>query len=235
MTQTNTELKKGQIWHINPGKTTTTGSETWSNRPAIIVSNNVTCEKARFVEVVYLTTQKRKHRLPTHVDVISGDKKAIAMCEQTHTVDKSRIGFYIGSVDPTSMLEIDRALMFSLGIANTTKPSTIFKKWANAVDRYNVDLTESENQSDESAVNSDFIKNADGVTVKIKELVHKCAVYRNMYKMEHTIRKNQEETFNEVKKSLESLKNMYDLENVLSVLNKIGQSASNNSGEEEIF
>lgn len=235
MTQTNTELKKGQIWHINPGKTTTTGSETWSNRPAVIVSNNITCEKAKFVEVVYLTTQKRKHRLPTHVDVISGDKKAIALCEQTHTVDKSRIGFYIGSVDAASMLEIDKALMFALGIANTTKPSTLFKKWANAVERYNIDLTESEDTPNNFAADSIFIKDPDGVTVKIKELVHKCSVYKNMYKMEHTIRKNQENTFNEIKASLESLKNMYDLEKVLSALDKIGQSASNNNSKGGLF
>lgn len=234
------ELRKGQIWHINNGETTATGCETWSNRPALIVSNDVTCEKARFVEVVYLTTQKRKHRLPTHVSVISGTKKATALCEQIHTVDKSRIGFYIGTVDPETMLDIDRAIMFSFGIANTTKPSTLFKKWANAVDRYNIDLTEDypKGSDDNEEVAAEIAcLTPNDVNLKLKECIHKMSVYKNLYKMEHATRVNMEKSLSEVRGSIQSLKNMYDLESVLSVLDAIGQSANTEdvNDSEEMF
>lgn len=222
-----TELRRGQIWHINPGTTTTTGCETWSNRPAIIVSNDVTCEKSNFVEVVYLTTQKRKHRLPTHVNVISGGKKAIALCEQIHTVDKQRIGFYISTVDAEAMQDVDRALLFSLGVANTAKPSTLFKKWANAAERYNIDLTEDyPKDTDETSDVNASCACKDDVNLQLKELASKMAVYKRMYQMEHDARVNYEKTFEEIKEPLQSLKNMHDLESVLSILDGIGKSAN---------
>lgn len=133
-------IKRKEIYHINAGNTTTTGYEMWPERPAIIISNDVACEKAGFVNIIYLTTQrKNKKPLPTHIPVLSGDKTAIALCEQIYAVDKSRIGFKIGEITEEEMKEIEKAIMFSLGISNTVKPSTIFKKWANAVERYGID------------------------------------------------------------------------------------------------
>lgn len=131
-------VKKGEIWNIEKGNTTSTGTEIWSNRPAIIVSNEATNQKAGFVNVVYLTT-KDKREMPYHIKVNSGGKEAIAMCEQIFAVDKSRISFYIGEITPDELLEIDKALLFSLGISNSLRPNTLFTKWVNAVSRYNLD------------------------------------------------------------------------------------------------
>lgn len=132
-------IRRGEIYHIKAGNTTTTGYEMWPERPAVIISNDVACEKAGFVNVIYLTTQKRnKKPLPTHIEVMSGDKNATALCEQIYAVDKSRIGFKIGEITEEEMKNIEKAVMFSLGISNTVKPSTIFKKWANAVERYDI-------------------------------------------------------------------------------------------------
>lgn len=221
------ELARGQIWHINKGKTTTTGCEMWSNRPALIVGNDVDNKKADFVKVVYLTTQKRKHRLPTQIDVWSGNKKAIALCEQVHTVDKSRIGFYIGTVDAETMLDIDKALLFSFGIANTLKPSTLFKKWANAVDRYNIDLTEPYNEDSDDAVKTDIIATNEGdMNIKLKEMSCKLSAFKSLYKMEHDTRMIYEKGIEELKTYLNSLKNMHDLENALSVLDQISKFAN---------
>ncbi len=147
------EIHRGEIWHINEGQTTSTGCEMWSNRPAIIISNDVTCSKANFVEVVYLTTQFKKP-LPTHICVQSGNRQAIALCEQIFPVDKTRIGFYIGKINDDEMKEVEKALLFSLGISNTVKPSTLFKKWTNAVLRYGIDINSDENESTASAPSS---------------------------------------------------------------------------------
>lgn len=130
-------VKKGEIWNINQGNTSSTGTEIWSNRPAIIVSNDATNQKAGFVNVVYLTT-KDKREMPYHIKINSGGKEAIAMCEQIFAVDKSRISFYVGEITSEELLEIDKALLFSLGISNSLKPNTLFTKWVNAVTRYNL-------------------------------------------------------------------------------------------------
>lgn len=207
-TEFDKELKRGQIWQINSCNTTTTGCEMWADRPAIIISNDVTCAKAGFVNIVYLTTQKRKRRLPTHIDVVSGDKKAIALCEQIHTVDKKRIGFYIDTVESSVMTDIDRAIMFSLGIANTAKPSTIFKKWANAVERYDIDLTETESRltdSDELEIKrilengDDKLIELEGANNAIERTRMLYFLYRDLYQHEHLMRKEAESALKEIK------------------------------------
>ena len=168
--------KKGEIWNIDQGDTTSTGTEIWANRPAIIVSNDATNAKAGFVNVVYLTTSP-KREMPYHIPVKSGDKMATALCEQIFAVDKSRISFYIDSISPEEMLEIDKALLFSLGISNSIKPNTLFKKWINAVSRYKIDLTGN------PLTNSDFLPNQSNEnrfdTVESPEQIIR---ERNMYK-----------------------------------------------------
>lgn len=68
-------VQKGEIWNIEQGSTTPTGTEIWANRPAIIVSNNSTNAKAGFVNVVFLTTSN-KREMPYHIKVNSGGKEA---------------------------------------------------------------------------------------------------------------------------------------------------------------
>ena len=131
---------KGSIWNVEQGNTSSTGTEIWANRPAIIVSNEATNQKAGFVLVVYLTT-KPKRQMPYHVSVFSGDKQATALCEQIFAVDKSRLSTYIGQITPQEMLDIDKALLFSLGISNTIRPTSLFSKWINAIERYSIDLS----------------------------------------------------------------------------------------------
>ena len=199
-------LKRGQIWHINDEDTTTTGCETWSNRPAIIVSNDVTNDKAGFVSVVYLTTQKSKRRrLPTHVNVMSGDKIATAMCEQVPPVDKSRIGFYIGSITEDEMRDIDKAILFGFGISNTLNPSTVFKKWAKAVNRYDINL-DVENRTvpdiNDLAYNTDIDnKDSDG-TLSTINVMQFYQAYKNLYEHEHAERIEAESALEQLKNSI---------------------------------
>ena len=87
----------GEIYYIvNDPLQPSIGTELWSNRCGIIVSNNTNNKNSGFVEIVYLSTSTHKRLSPTHIPVISGTKKAIAICEQVHTVDNSRLKTYIG-------------------------------------------------------------------------------------------------------------------------------------------
>lgn len=62
---------RGEIYHILP-EDTETGSEQYSGRPAIIVSNEANNKFAPTLEVVYLTTKPKK-ALPTHVSIEAAD------------------------------------------------------------------------------------------------------------------------------------------------------------------
>lgn len=123
-------IRKGDIFYINADPSAPPiGAEIWSNRPGIVVSNDVMNNRSAAVEIVYLSTSRNKRVSPAHVPVISGTKEAIAMCEQIHTVDKSRVGTKIGHITDSEISDIEEALLFSLGINHGKSPAGIFNKW----------------------------------------------------------------------------------------------------------
>ena len=182
-------VKKGEIWNIDQGKTTSTGTEIGANRPAIIVSNDATNMKAGFVNVVYLTTSNKRD-MPYHVPVKSGDKNAIALCEQIFAIDKSRISFYVGSLSEEEMLEVDKALLFSLGISNSLRPNTLFKKWLSAVTRYNIDLSGNPLVSTISNPTDKTLESNPNDTVILEKhnLIKERDMYKELYESERRIR-----------------------------------------------
>lgn len=111
---TSMSILKGDIYYIE--KYQTSGSEQRGNRPAIVVSNNKNNDASGVIEVVYLTTQP-KTDLPTHVTIRSTGRTSIALCEQITSISIDRIGNYIATVTDDEMMNIDIALMVSLGIS----------------------------------------------------------------------------------------------------------------------
>ena len=111
-------MYRGDIYYIN--KFESVGSEQFSGRPAIIVSNNKNNATSEVVEIVYLTTQP-KSDLPTHVTIRSLDKTSIAICEQITSISKQRIGDYIGRCTVDEMSMLDLALKISLGISDNAE------------------------------------------------------------------------------------------------------------------
>ena len=107
------DIKRGEIFYIKRGGETTRGSEQYSDRPAVIISNDKNNENSRVVEVVYMTTQP-KIDLPTHVTVRSTGRVSTVLCEQVYSVSTDRVGQYIGQCSDAEMDNIDIALMISL-------------------------------------------------------------------------------------------------------------------------
>ncbi len=115
-------VRRGEIYYIeNNLATVTVGSEQRSGRPGIIVSNDKGNEHSEHVEVVYLTT-KDKTPLPTHVKIMAS-VPSTALCEQVHSVDKSRIKEHLRDCTEEEMKEIDNALLISLGLNVTETES----------------------------------------------------------------------------------------------------------------
>ena len=109
-------IKRGDIYYVESNYSV--GSEQRAGRPAVIVSNEKNNEFSSTVELVYLTTQP-KTDLPTHVQVHGTGRTSTALCEQVHTVDTQRLGNYCGCCTEQEMLNIDIALMVSLGLDMT--------------------------------------------------------------------------------------------------------------------
>lgn len=108
------KIMRGDIFYVAKYGDTT-GSEQNSGRPAVVVSNNKNNEHIPTVEIVYCTT-KPKEDLPTHCTVRSTTVTSTVLCEQVTTVDKQRLGDYIGSCTDDEMARINTAIRISLGL-----------------------------------------------------------------------------------------------------------------------
>lgn len=105
---------RGEIYYVLYDDSSV-GSEQRSGRPGIIVSNDQNNRYASTLEIVYLTTKEKKP-LPTHVHIEASRIPSTALCEQIFTVDKSRIGDYIGKLTSEEMNEIETGILISLGL-----------------------------------------------------------------------------------------------------------------------
>ena len=120
------DYKRGEIYYVNPNYSET-GSEIWSGRPAVIVSNDDLNKTRNCVEVVYLTTRP-KLESPYHVTIHATGRQSTALCEQISTVDKLRPTYTppVPSVcTKKEMAEIDAALLASLALDAPPIPATI--------------------------------------------------------------------------------------------------------------
>lgn len=94
------------------------GSEQSGRRPVIIVQNDLGNLYSNTVIVVPVTSAGKKP-MPTHVKLgreYGLFRESIALAEQIMTLDKRRLGEYVGQIDDIKMVEIDDALKASLGI-----------------------------------------------------------------------------------------------------------------------
>lgn len=109
-------IRRGDIYYtyLDEG----VGSEQEGLRPVLVVQNNTGNFRSDTIIVIPFTSAN-KAGIPTHV---SFDKeyglevKSIALAEQIMTLDRSRLGDHIGTVDDIKMLEVDQALRVSLAL-----------------------------------------------------------------------------------------------------------------------
>lgn len=109
----NMTISRGDIFYITNIDEYTVGSEQSGSRPGIIVSNNKANTYSPVVEVVYLTSVRKK-KLPTHVLIHGVKFSSIALCEQIHSVSVSRLGRRIGTLTEEEMNKVNQALKVSL-------------------------------------------------------------------------------------------------------------------------
>ena len=100
------------------------GSEQMGTRPVLILQNNVGNHFARTVIVAPITSRiHTKSKIPTHsyIGMIGRMKyPSVVMLEQLRTLDKRRIGYYIGRLPEEKMQDVTRALCVSLAIRQNT-------------------------------------------------------------------------------------------------------------------
>ena len=106
------------------------GSEQMGTRPVLILQNNVGNHFARTVIVAPITSRiHAKSKLPTHsyIGMIGRMKyPSVVMLEQLRTLDKRRIGYYIGRLPEEKMQDVTRALCVSLAYVQYVPNGCVF-------------------------------------------------------------------------------------------------------------
>lgn len=112
------EIKRGEIYYAN--LCPVIGSEQGGIRPVIILQNDTGNRFSPTTIVAAITGRTEKTELPTHVNIsVEGlNCKSIILLEQIRTIDKSRIRGFIGVLDITTMVRVDKAIVISLGVSH---------------------------------------------------------------------------------------------------------------------
>lgn len=112
------EIKRGEIYLANLPKIEGTSIQ-WGIRPVVAVANEMSNEHSPVVQVVPITSQQAKNRIPTHINISTkcGLKlNSTALCEQLMLVQKDIMYKKIGKLDDITMNSINGAILIQLGI-----------------------------------------------------------------------------------------------------------------------
>ncbi len=113
-------VKRGDIYYADLSPVI--GSEQGGIRPVLIIQNDVGNRFSPTVIAAAITSQSEKTKLPTHIKVNRAGsglaKDSIVLLEQVRTIDKRRLKEKMGSLDSSSMSQINQALSISFGLGN---------------------------------------------------------------------------------------------------------------------
>lgn len=113
----NITVRRGDIFYVDFGKDVV-GSEQGGRRPVVVIQNRKGNMYSPTVIVAVITSKINKTKLPTHVEISSDCgllKQSTILLEQIKTIDKSRLGKYIGRLEKEDMRALDKACKISTG------------------------------------------------------------------------------------------------------------------------
>ena len=111
-------VKRGDIFYADLSPVV--GSEQGGTRPVLIVQNDTGNRHSPTVIAAAITSQTGKAKLPTHINIAGGSvglsKDSVILLEQIRTIDKRRLREKMGTLDASSMSQVNKALSISFGL-----------------------------------------------------------------------------------------------------------------------
>jgi mRNA interferase MazF len=104
-------MRRGEIWWVNFDPSV--GGEIQKQRPAVIVSNDISNKYLNRVQVVPVTSKVDK-LYPSEAYIIVAGKQGKVMADQLATVSKRRLLKMIGRATQMEIQEIERAIRTQL-------------------------------------------------------------------------------------------------------------------------
>ena len=114
-------IQRGDIYYAD--LMPVTGSEQGGIRPGVIIQNDTGTLHSPTVSAAAITARRKGQHLPTHVQLRGSAcglfRDSTVLLEQLRTLDKSRLGEYMGNVGAEKLRQIDAALGISVGLGNS--------------------------------------------------------------------------------------------------------------------
>ena len=110
------EIRRMDIWYaelpLNRDSCVQGGS-----RPVVIISNDICNEVNSIVTIVPMTRQMKRLALPTHAIILAPDGgQSIVLAEQIMTIDKARLGNWMGRVRERDFPIVEATIREQLGM-----------------------------------------------------------------------------------------------------------------------
>ena len=113
-------VARGEIWWANLDPTL--GSEQAGRRPVLVIQNDAINGFSSTVLAIPLTTNLRRGRLPSAVSLPRGaaglSEESVVLCHQLRVLDLRRLVSRIGRVDESHLLQVEAAILFTIGITS---------------------------------------------------------------------------------------------------------------------
>src|SRR5947209_672419 len=110
--------KRGEVWLVSFDPTI--GAEITKTRPALVLQNDIANRYSPITIVAAITSQFEEHIYPTEVLIRAPDAgltaDSVALLNQIRSIDRRRLVRRLGMVRPATMINVERALMVSLGL-----------------------------------------------------------------------------------------------------------------------
>lgn len=109
-------VRRGELYYADLSPVV--GSEQDGFRPVLILQNDIGNRHSPTTIVAAVTSKKTYRPLPTHVRIQGTGLplESFILLEQIRTIDKSRLGEYIGRLSKEMMARVDHAIITSLGV-----------------------------------------------------------------------------------------------------------------------
>ena len=110
------DIKRGELYYADLSPVV--GSEQGGVRPVLVVQNNIGNKYSPTVIVAAITSQINKAKIPTHIELgttFGLSRDSVLLLEQIRTLDKTRLKEKIGVLSDDYMVNVNSALLISLG------------------------------------------------------------------------------------------------------------------------
>lgn len=109
-------IKRGEVYFADLSPVV--GSEQGGVRPVLVIQNDIGNKYSPTIIAAAITSQLQKAKLPTHIELDKIDglpKNSVVLLEQIRTLDKRRLREKVCEISSIKMIEINNALLVSLG------------------------------------------------------------------------------------------------------------------------